>query len=824
MTKITLDGIWEFGQLDSKDTYKVTVPGTVCNDLLQHNLIPNPYYRNNEEIVLETLRNDFKYKREFIVAEGFLENECIELHCEGLDTYGKVFVNQQEVAVVNNMHRTWDLNVKNILKIGLNTIEVIFLSATQYALDLYKADSLYTTSDTIDGFMHVRKSHCMYGWDWAPQLPDMGIFRSISICAFNRARIDDCVIHQNHNDGEVDLTIDVLVTDLDEKVSYANSIKIKAEFMDPSGEVINQWDCDWEETISFKVESPQLWWPNGYGEHPLYKWKVAIYSEEVLLDERELNIGLRTLTVRQEPDEYGESFELCVNGISVFAMGANYIPEDCILPRITQERTENLLMQCVKANYNTVRVWGGGYFFDDNFYDSCDKLGLMVWQDLMFACAVYRFTDEFAHNVIEETKINMKRLRHHACIALWCGNNELEWGWSGWDMGFGNDPYHKADYIKQFEWVLPQIAKEVDPDRFYWLASPSSGGSFDNPNDENRGDVHYWDVWHRLKPFTEYRKYFFRFCSEFGFQSFPSLKTVENFTLPEDRNIFSDVMENHQKNGTANGRILLYLADNFLYPKKLENLIYASQILQAEAIKYGVEHWRSNRGRCMGSLYWQLNDCWPVASWSSIDYFNRWKPLHYYAKRFYAPITCCAIEEKKVVDLKICSETLDAHTCVLKWQIRSTLTNEILQQEVIALEVAGLGVTHGCRIEMKEMLLNKMQQKSIYLSYQLLEDGICISDSTLLFVKPKHFEFVKPTIEIDVKDSEDEFIMNIVSDEYAKYVWLDSMEFDFVSSDNSFDLLPNEVKTIRISKQEIDSHVTADMLRDIKVKSAYDIR
>ena len=284
---------------------------------------------------------------------------------------------------------------------------------------------------------------------------------------------------------------------------------------------------DDKRALTFFVEEPKLWWPNGYGEHPLYHLEVELRQlDGTVLDRREMSIGLRTLRVNTEPDQWGSKFEFCVNGVSIFAMGANYIPEDSILSRIKPRRSEELLRQCVRANYNTIRVWGGGYFQDDSFYDACDRLGLLVWQDLLFACAVYELSDDFAKSIVAETQDNVRRLRHHPCIALWCGNNELEWGWSGWDMGFGNDPRRRADYIKQFEWLLPQTVKALDPDRFYWVASPSSGGSFDDPNDQNRGDVHYWDVWHRLKPFTEYRKFHFRFCSEFGFQSFPPVKTI----------------------------------------------------------------------------------------------------------------------------------------------------------------------------------------------------------------------------------------------------------------------------------------------------------
>ena len=379
-------------------------------------------------------------------------------------------------------------------------------------------------------------------------------------------------------------------------------------------------------------------------------------------------------------------------------MGANYIPEDNLLARTSFEKTEKLLKDSVEANFNMVRIWGGGHYPEDYFFDLCDRLGLIVWQDFMFACSAYQLTDEFLDTVKKEAVDNIKRLRHHASLGIWCGNNEVEEGWVYW--GWPQDPKRKTDYIKLFEFILPDIVKEHDPETFYWSSSPSSGGGFDEPRDPNRGDMHYWEVWHGLKPFTEYRKYFFRFCSEFGFQSFPALKTVESFTLPEDRNIFSHVMESHQKNSGANGKILYYLSENFLYPKDFDSLLYASQLLQAEAIKYGVEHWRRNRGRCMGSLYWQLNDCWPVASWSSIDSFGRWKALHYFAKKFYSPILLSIEEEGKTASIHVTNETMQDVQGLIEWKLR-TNTSEVLKEGLAEINVEKLSARKGVELSLK---------------------------------------------------------------------------------------------------------------------------
>ena len=823
MKTISLNGPWRMRKAGAARFYDVTVPTTVCTDLLANGLLEDPYYRDNEDAALLALRSDYEYSRTFTVPEDFLDADSVELVCHGIDTIADIHLNGALLFRADNMHRTWRTGVKAALHPGENAIRVCFHSAAEYAERLERENPVYKTSDTVDGFEQVRKAHCMYGWDWGPKLPDMGIFRSIELRAASVARFADVGVRQTHGENAVDIAVE---TELERLGRASGSHTVHASLTGPDGR-------SWQEcavcsgggqALAFHVDAPQLWWPNGYGEHPLYALHVELSGTDgAVLDTRDLNIGLRTLTVKTDPDEWGSKFEFCVNGVSIFAMGANYIPEDSILTRITPQRTEQLLRQCVRANYNTIRVWGGGYFQDDSFYDCCDRLGLLVWQDLLFACAVYELTDSFAQSIVAETQDNVRRLRHHASIALWCGNNELEWGWSGWDMGFGNDPHRRADYIKQFEWLLPQAVKAVDPDRFYWVASPSSGGGFDDPNDQNRGDVHYWEVWHRLKPFTEYRKYHFRFCSEFGFQSFPSPKTIGAFTLPEDRNVFSDVMECHQKNGTANGRILMYLADNFLYPTRFETLVYASQVLQAEAIRYGVEHWRANRGRCMGSLYWQVNDCWPVASWSSLDYYNRWKPLHYYAKNFYAPLLCSAADAQGLVSLRVCSEQLRVQKCTVYWQLRGAQDAVLLEGQQ-TVDAQPLSVTPAGTVDCASWLTEKAQRQTVYLCYWMETEAGCTPVSVLLFCKPKHFRFAAPELSLSVQEQEDAFILTLAAEHMAKYVWLDSPDFDFILSDNCLDIVPGRPAVLILKKSDISRAVQADELKHLDTLCAYDIR
>ena len=494
----------------------------------------------------------------------------------------------------------------------------------------------------------LRKAHYMFGWDWGPQLPDAGIFRSVYLSGFSIARLDDVRIRQEHGAGGVKLSVESSVRKLSES-DTAGSGMLVCKITAPDGTVLTvEKEVGINETIEALIEAPQLWWPNGYGAQPLYTVRVELRMSDSVLDVWERTIGLRTVTVCTDADEWGNQFAFVVNGQKIFAMGANYIPEDNLLGHLSEERSERLIRDCARANFNCIRIWGGGYYPEDYVYDACDRYGILVWQDLMFACNVYDLNDEFEANILAETADNVKRIRHHACLGLWCGNNEMEWGWRDWGRLEGHRPKYKADYTKIFEMLLPRLVKQVDDQTYYWLSSPSSGGSFDDPNDFNRGDNHYWEVWHSNKPFTEYRDFYFRFCSEFGFQSFPGKKTLDSFSLPEDQNIFSEVMESHQKNGLANTKIFSYISGYYKYPKDMESIAYISQILQLKAIQYGVEHWRRNWGRCMGSIYWQLNDCWPVASWASIDYYGRWKALHYGAKRFYARFMATACEKEEL--------------------------------------------------------------------------------------------------------------------------------------------------------------------------------
>ena len=635
-------------------------------------------------------------------------------------------------------------------------------------------------------------------------LPDAGIWRDIYLIDGAQPRITEVRILQRHEEGKAYVTVTA-------KTSLPADVKIKITA--PDGKCVEA-----QNSVETEIENPQLWWPHGYGAQPLYSVVTECVKDGSTVDTDEKKIGLRTLIVSREKDEWGEEFCYKVNGVKIFAMGADYIPEDNILSRLSRERTKKLLEDCLFANFNAIRVWGGGIYPEDYFFDLCDELGIIVFTDLMFACTSYPSTKEFHENIKAEVIDNVRRFRHHACIGIISGNNEIE-EQAAIKNWWKKD--ERKNYLKIFEKIIPAIIKEECPEISFITSSPTSHGGFKEPQSETAGDNHYWQVWHGNLPFTEYRKHFFRFLSEFGFQSFPSMKTIEQFTLPEDRNPFSAVMELHQRNAAANGKILNYLSQTYLYPMQMDALVYASQLLQAEAIKYGVEHMRRNRGRCMGALYWQLNDCWPVASWASVDGYGRYKALHYEARRFYEPvhISCKETGEystrKDITDERyfgyetkaqifVNNDTLQDVEGVVEWRLCNS-AGEVLQSGRESLKVKALSYA-----ALEEMDFHKTDVRNNYLSFDYKVNGAVVSFGTVLFTKPKHFRFIDPKIEVEVNGDE----LTVTSSAYAKYVFISNKNDDLILSDNFFDMDKGK-KTIKIISG------TAD---ELAIKTVYDIR
>ncbi len=792
------------------------VPGTVYTDLLRNGNMEDPFWKDNEIRALPLMEDDYEYEVHFDSEEELMKQDRILLHFDGLDTIADIYLNQELVGNAYNMHRIWEYDVTRILKEKENVLRVVLHSPLKFIREEFARCRTLGSEDAMDGFVHIRKAHCMFGWDWGARLPDAGIFRPVSLLGVRTARLDSVYITQEHAEGEVALCFEVEAESIADAADGAGSVDYSVEITSPDGAV--QIIPDSPKRIN--IEQPKLWWPNGYGCQPLYSVKVTLYAGGEIADVWEKRIGLRTMTMRIEKDEWGECFAHEVNGVAVFAMGADYIPEDHLLGRVTPATTRKLLEQCVAANYNTVRVWGGGYYPEDWFYDICDELGLIVWQDFMFACAVYELTREFKANIRQEFIDNIKRLRHHASLGLWCGNNEME---MFVDQGeWVTKKTEVRDYVIMYEQLIPEVLEQYDPQTFYWPASPSSGGAFDEPNSPDRGDVHYWEVWHGNKPFSEYRKYFFRYASEFGFQSFPSKKTIETFTDdPKDMNIFSYVMEKHQRNYGANGKIMNYLQQTYLYPTDFATLLYASQLLQADAIRYGVEHFRRNRGRCMGAIVWQLNDCWPVISWSSVDYCGRWKALHYAEKRFFAPLLLSCQEEgmmtqeanmnrehfefEKSIRLNVANETRREQRVQVSWAVRNAKAEILRDGGTQEITVPAL-----TSVWLDKVMLQDVDIFSEYVSYEMRQEGRVISDGTVIFSYPKYFRYEDPKLSYRIEGEE----IVVSADAYAKSVEILNENEDMILSDNYFDLNGDE-KRVKIVSGKPEG---------IRLRSVYDIR
>ncbi len=808
MKQLDLNGTWRL--IGAGYDCTGTVPGSVYSFLLDNGLMEDPYYRQNELEALKLMEHEFTFSRTFdFVPTG----DRVLLHCDGLDTLCDIYINGEHVGYTDNMHRTYEFDVTELLTEGENEIVIVFHPVNAYIKDKQQQEPLRGTKDCMEGYGHLRKAFCMLGWDWGPRLPDAGIWKDICLLVLNSARITELHVTQRHEDSRVFITPTV-------KTDKAAEVQVIIETPDGDSYIV-------EANKETEIAAPQLWWPNGLGSQPLYTVTAEVLydgadAQKTVADRKTKQIGLRTLKLIREKDEYGESFCHEVNGVRFFAMGADYIPEDNILSRITPERTGWLLKQCRDSNFNAIRVWGGGFYPHDFFFDICDELGIVVFMDMMVACTVMPTDKAMKENFKAELYDNIKRIREHASLAVISGNNEIEEEIATWyRLGMVSAETVKT-YLELFDHMLPNIIEELCPYVPYISSSPTSYGFMIEPRNENYGDSHYWQVWHGNKPFTEFRDHFFRYLSEFGFQSFPCEKTVQAFTVEEDRNIFSRVMEMHQRNGTANGKILNYLSDTFLYPKDFGTLLYASQLLQAEAIRYGVEHFRRNRGRCMGTLYWQLNDIWPVASWASIDYYGRYKALQYVAKRFYNPvvISCMETGEKTTrpvitmepglydyetkAQLCVTNDTLEEAKGTVFWALRDH-TGKILKEGSTDITVPALGV-----VWLEEMDFCKTDVEKNYMSFAFVVDGCAVSEGTVLFTAPKHFAFKDPGLRYEVNGDE----ITVYADAYARYVEIDSPDSDFILSDNYFDMNAGS-KTVKILE---------GTPKTIALRSVYDIR
>ena len=758
------------------ETISCKVPSTLYSILLENGKIPDPFYRMNEAEVRKLSEKDCSFFTSFEVEEEILSQKYLSLVFEGIDTLATVELNGAAIAETNNMHRTWKIPVKGLLRRGTNEIRVNLRSPLKMIEQAQKECFLAGNGDSVPGFPHLRKAHYMFGWDWGPTLPDMGLWKPVYLDAGMIQPIGSFRVHQEHLPDR-SVRLEVLL----EKTTEP-SLRTVAQLYAPDGsktEVAVQ-----NGRAFFSIPCPQLWWPNGFGEHPLYTVAVVRYAGNEPVDQISERIGLRTVRVSLEPDRWGREFCFVVNGEKIFAMGANYIPEDSLVTRYPRERTERLIRQAVDAHFNMLRVWGGGIYPYSDFFDLCDENGILVWQDFMFGCEAIGGSDEYRNNSLAECEEQLKRIRNHACLALLCGNNENETALQNWGKEWF-DPKFKVDYLRFFEQELPPLCAAIAPDTFYWPSSPSSGGQFRKTDSFDEGDVHSWLVWSHRHPIEEYTKDHPRFCSEFGFESCPGREAIRSFTEPEDRDLYSDVMLAHQKHVNGNSKLLEYLRKEYPEPRSFDLLCYTTQLMQAYAIRTAVEHFRRNRGRCMGSLYWQLNDCWPVLSWSSIDYLGIPKALHYYAERFYAPVLLSVKRSEGKTEFFVCNETRTPFdgTVRVEWKTNSF---ECLKSAEFACRVSPYSSQMVGKSD-DDWIGERKQQ--IFFAYSLWDrDGKMIFGSTGKYVRPKQYQYEDPQLCATVHKKADGFSIEIFAKKYAGNV--------FVSVDGA--------KNLQVDKQFFD--------------------
>ncbi|PWD99379.1 beta-mannosidase [Marinilabilia rubra] len=818
MLSIELDQNWQFSQAGLNVWSDARVPGTVHTDLLRNGIIDDPFYRTNEKDLQWIDKVDWSYRTHFEVDSSLLEHDVVELCIHGLDTYAFVFLNGHIILKANNMFRVWSVNVKRHLDIGNNELQVYFRSPVKQGLSeqKYFGMRLPAVNDQSENgglgpnkvSVFSRKAGFHYGWDWGPRFVTSGIWRPIELLAWNQIKIKDVFIAQEK--------IDTINAQLKAIVSVENpepwNVKVVVENVTDNSTIESkelQLSPELPQVeIPFSIENPRLWWSNGLGESFLYHFRVKIISENGSEVEKEIRTGLRSLNLVRERDEFGESFYFELNGQKVFAKGANYIPNDIFLTEVKADDYRKVISDAASANMNMIRVWGGGIYEEDIFYDLCDEMGIMVWQDFMFACSLYPGDQEFLDNIKQEAIDNVVRLRNHPSIALWCGNNEINtmWGFHGDEDPLGWKKLYSSKqkefvndaYLKIFHEILPEVIENYTDGDDYWPSSPQAGykpekhSTFDTLSS---GDQHYWGVWHGLHPFSAFEKYVGRFMSEYGFQSFPEFETVKKYTIPSDHDIESEVMAAHQRSGFGNLRIKEYMEREYNVPENFEQFLYLSQVLQAEGIRMAVEAHRRNMPRCMGSLYWQLNDCWPVASWASIDYYHNWKALHYAVRKAFEPVILSVYEGGSLLKVFSVSDRVNDFIGTLLVKVLSFSGKVIRQLELpVQVEASSSKILFSTDLE---ALLKGAEKDQVVIHCSLYEEGKVLFNALHYLLPPKELKLHdRPKIKLKLSDTEQGLCLKVSSPKLVKNLMLFIPDLQILFSDNYFDLLPGEEKEV----------------------------
>jgi beta-mannosidase len=816
----SLDHGWQFRQSGSgeKDWLPATVPGDVHLDLLANKRISDPFYRDDEAKLQWIEQASWEYQDTFDVSAGLMGRANIDLVFEGLDA-------DAHVPTANNMFRIWRVPVKDHVHAGKNVLRVDFPSPIKAAEKIAATDP-WQPKTKVEAKTYVRKAAYEYGWDWGPRFVTSGIWRPVRLEAWDKARIADFAIRQRDVSGEVAH----LDAEIEVQASSAGPANVTVQFNDAGKSVVLTSKAELhaghnEIDIPIEVKQPKLWFPAGYGDQPLYEFTAQLSNDATKADERKTKVGLRSIVLDRHPDKWGRSFQFVVNGIPVFGKGADVIPFDSFPNRVTTADYRRVMESARDANMNMIRHWGGGYYETDEFYSICDELGIMVWQDFMFGNDWQPGTYDFKLNIEAEAEDQVRRLRNHPSIVIWSGNNETEaaFGW-GVRTTLPADVKFQMwqDYLTVFSGILPRVVARLDAETPYWPSSPSSDYEATTPNympGYQSGDAHIWDVWHGRVPFATYETHHARFVTEYGFQSFPEMKTIEAFTQSEDRkNIFTPVMLVHQKNNEGNSIIHDYLLKDYPEPKDFPSFLYASQVLQAEGIKIGAEHLRRSMPETMGSIFWQLNDCWPVASWSSLDYYGRWKALQYYARRFYAPVLVSPHVEDGAVKVYIVSDKTDAQKAMLRVRLMD-FDGKVLLEEKQDVTVSPL--TSKVYLDWSFLRLTQAgasDTSRVFVVADLTVGGAEVSRNLTYLAPVKEVHLKPATLQVETTDSNGKIRIRVSSPVLARSVYLSFGNLDVKVSENYFDVLPGETVEVtaesKASVEDVKAQLQAMSLTD----------
>jgi beta-mannosidase len=818
----SLAGAWEFHQAGSEEWLPATVPGGVHTDLLTLGRIPDPFVGDNEKRVAWVAESDWVYRLKFVPSMEMITQEKVYLVCDGLDTLATVNLNGHALGQTENMFRRYEWEVKALLSTeDQNELTITFASSVAFITQKQKSREMLGPFHSIPGGPYLRKAPCQFGWDWGPRLPPVGIWKDIRLEGYSLARFSQVHVRQDHSAGQVAVVARIAIERWGD-TPLATLVRIT----DPDGGILEKTvaiHASNEEIVILPIPHPELWWPNGYGKQPLYRVDVSLLPGDVAspqkLDIRSYQIGLRKLELRQAEDAWGRTFEFVVNGVRIFAKGSNWIPADTFPTRITSQSLEGLIRSAAETHQNMLRVWGGGFYEDDRFYDLCDRYGILVWQEFIFSCSIYPLEDpDFLANIHQEVIENVRRIRHRASLALWCGNNEMEWGWVDWNWKRTDLLDLKSEYVQFFHHTLPDWCLAEDPDHAYWPSSPSSDTPFIDPNGQKQGDAHYWDVWHGGKPFTAYRSQYPRFMSEFGFQALPPLSTIRTYAEEKDWNMTSYIMEQHQKNANGNSMMIRQMLDLFRLPKDFESLVYLSMVLQAEGIRYGVEHWRRSPARIAGTLYWQLNDCWPVASWSSLDYFGRWKALHYAARHFYAPVMLSIEDDPPTMGLYLTNDLREAWDGRAEWYLEQ-LDGTALTHGQVIVHAGAQSAAQITKLDFSGFVTEDNSRQLVFIA-ELWQENTLLHRQTAYFVPIKHLSLVEPGLTTEMRQENEQLVLDVSAKSMALLVEAALPGTDVVFSDNYFNVPAG--REVRITCPMLAGWSVEKAKKEFCMRSVYD--